>query len=118
MKFLLDVCVSSRSLTALLVAQGHDVISAVDVDPRASDERIVDLARQKDRLLITADKDFGELVFVQHRPHGPLIRVVELSVVEQVQAVTELLEQHYHELTGQVIVKITRGRIRVCRRTR
>jgi predicted nuclease of predicted toxin-antitoxin system len=117
-KFLLDVCVSSRSLTAFLLAQGHEVLSAVDVDPHASDEQIMDLARQEDRVLITADKDFGELVFVRDRPHGPLIRVVELSVVEQVQAVTELLDRHYHELTGQVIVTITRGRIRIRRRTR
>ena len=31
MKFLLDVCVSSRSLDAFLVGQGHDVLSAVAV---------------------------------------------------------------------------------------
>ena len=117
MKFLLDVCVSSRALTAFLIAQGHDVLSVVDVDTRASDERIMELARQEDRVLITEDKDFGELVFVRDRPHGPLVRVVELSVVEQVQAVDELLEQHYHELTGQVIVTIARGRIRIRRRT-
>ena len=35
MKFLLDVCVSSRSLTAFLVAQGHDVVSALALDPSA-----------------------------------------------------------------------------------
>ncbi len=96
----------------------HDVLSVVDVDPRASDEQIMDLALQNDRILITADKDFGELVFVQNRPHRPWIRVVELSVVEQVQAVGELLEQRDHELTGRVIVTIPSGRFRVRRRTR
>ena len=93
------------------------MLSVVDVDPCASDEQIMDLALQDDRILITADKDFGELVFVQNRPHGPWIRVVELSVVEQVRAVTGLLDQHDHELTGQVIVTITRGRIRIRRQT-
>ena len=77
----------------------------------------MDVARQEDRVLITQDKDFGELVFVQNRQHGPLVRVVELSVVEQVQAIGELLEQHKHELMGQVLVTITRGRIRIRRRT-
>jgi predicted nuclease of predicted toxin-antitoxin system len=85
-KFLLDVCVSSRTLTAFLVAQGHDVVSALAIDPSASDERLMALALQEDRVLLTEDKDFGELVFVQARPHGPLVRVVELSVDEQVRA--------------------------------
>jgi len=41
MKFLLDVCVSSRSLETFLAGRGHDVLSAVAVDPRASDERLL-----------------------------------------------------------------------------
>ena len=116
MKFLLDVCVSSRSLTAFLLAAGHDVVSAISIDPRASDMRLLEYALLDNRILITEDKDFGELLFVQHRPHGPLIRVVELSVDEQVQAMSELLEQHTHELAGPVIVTIARGRIRIRRR--
>ncbi len=60
MKFLLDVCVSSRSLTKLLRDRGHDVRLAEDVDPRASDERILSLAREEGRILLTEDKDFGE----------------------------------------------------------
>lgn len=112
MTFLLDVCVSSRSLTAFLVAQGHDVVSALAIDPSASDEHLLALALQDDRVLITEDKDFGELVFVQARLHGPLVRVVELSVDEQVRAVGELLDQYLHELTGHVIVTVTRIRRR------
>jgi len=115
-KFLLGMCVSSRSLTDSLVAQGHDVLSVAAIDPRASDERLFELALREDRVLITEDKDFGELMFVQNRPHGPLVRVVELSVDQQLQAIGELLEQHSHELTGRVIVTITRGRVRVRRR--
>ena len=60
MKFLLDVCVSSRSLTAFLVALGHDVVSALAIDPSASDEHLLALALQDDRVLLTEDKDFGD----------------------------------------------------------
>ncbi len=116
MRFLLDVCVSSRSLTAFLHNLGHDVVSAITIDPRASDERLLEYALSEDRVLITEDKDFGELLFVYHLPHGPLIRVVELAVDEQVQAVDELLTKHTHELAGPVLVTITRGRIRIRRR--
>ena len=108
--------VSSRSLTEYLVAQGHDVVSAYSIDPRVSDDRLLKVALDDDRALVTEDKDFGELVFVQNRPHGPVIRVVDLTVDEQVQAMGELLEQHAHELTGAVIVTITRGRVRIRRR--
>jgi predicted nuclease of predicted toxin-antitoxin system len=115
-KFLLDVCVSSRSLTTFLYAHGHDVVSAISIDPRASDERLLEFALREDRVLDTEDKDFGELLFVQRRPHGPLVRMAELSVDEQVQAIGEWLEQHSHELAGPVIVTIARGRIRIRRR--
>jgi predicted nuclease of predicted toxin-antitoxin system len=116
-KFLLDVCVSSRTLTAFLLAQGHDILSALAIDPRASDERLLELAMSDGRVLVTEDNDFGELVFVQGLPHGPLVRLVELSVDEQVRAMDELLGGYSHELSGPVIVTIARGRIRIRRRS-
>ena len=115
MRFLLDVCVSSRSLEAFLAGQGHDVLSAVAVDPRASDERLLALALQDERVLVTEDKDFGELVFVRKLPHGPIVRLVELTVDEQVNGMAELLERRGAELTGPAIVTVTRGRIRIRR---
>ena len=44
---------------------GHDVLSALDRDPRAADEALLALANKEQRVLITEDKDFGELVFVR-----------------------------------------------------
>lgn len=115
MKFLLDVCVSSRSLQTFLVGQGHDVLSAVAVDPKASDEQLMALALQDERVFVTEDKDFGELIFVRRFPHGPIVRLVELTVDEQVRGMAELLDHHPTELTGAVIVTVTRGRIRIRR---
>ena len=113
MKLLLDVCVSSRALTASLEARGCDVKSALAVDPRASDEQLLAFALGEDRVLVTEDKDFGELVFVQRLPHGPIVRLVELTVDQQVQAMAELLDRHADRLIGHVVVTITRGRIRI-----
>lgn len=115
MKFLLDVCVSSRSLQASLTAQGHDVLSAVAVDAKASDEQLMDLARRDERVFVTEDKDFGELIFVRKLPHGPIVRLVELTVEEQVRGMAELLAHRAAELTGAVIITVTRGRIRIRR---
>jgi predicted nuclease of predicted toxin-antitoxin system len=114
-KFLLDVCASSRSLDAFLKGQGHDVLSALAIDPKADDEVLMAHALHDDRVLVTEDKDFGELVFVRGLPHGPLVRLVEMTVDQQVAAIAELLEHHAAELTGRVIVTLTRGRIRIRR---
>jgi predicted nuclease of predicted toxin-antitoxin system len=114
-KFLLDVCVSSRSLQEFLAAQGHDVLSAVAIDPKASDERLMAVAIEEGRVLTTEDKDYGELVFVRRLCHGPIVRLVELTVDEQVGGIAELLARHADALTGPVIVTVTRGRIRIRR---
>jgi predicted nuclease of predicted toxin-antitoxin system len=115
MKFLLDVCASSRSLQAFLAGQGHDVLSAIAIDPKARDERLMGLALQDERVLVTEDKDFGELIFIRRLTHGPIVRLVELTIDEQVNGMGELLEHHATELSGAVIVTVTRGRIRIRR---
>ncbi|MBI3838855.1 MAG: DUF5615 family PIN-like protein [Planctomycetia bacterium] len=61
MKFLLDVCVSSRSLTAFLVDQGHDVVSALAIYPSASDEHLLALALKDDRVLLTRTRTSASL---------------------------------------------------------
>ena len=95
--------------------KGHDVVSALTVDPKASDERLLALAFQEDRVLLTEDRDFGELVFVRKLPHGPIVRLVELSVDEQIAGMGELLQRDSRELEGAVIVTVTRGCIRIRR---
>ena len=115
MKFLLDVCVSSRALQAFLTGLGHNSLSALAIDPRASDEQLLAFALQDDRVLVTEDRDFGELVFVRKLPHGPIVRLVELTVDEQVRGMDELLEHYQAQLVGAVVVTVTRGRIRIRR---
>lgn len=113
MRFLLDVCVCSRTLRDGLVQLGHDVATVLDSDPRASDESVLQTAIDGRRILITEDKDFGELVHVKRLPHGPIIRVVGLSVKEQLEALRELLARRSAEVERASIVTVTRGRIRI-----
>ena len=53
----------------MLIESGHDVLSAAERDPRATDEALLALAYEEQRVLVTEDKDFGELVFVRRLPH-------------------------------------------------
>jgi predicted nuclease of predicted toxin-antitoxin system len=55
-------------LSALLRRSGHDVVYMSEVDPRAADTEVMNRADRENRLLLTEDKDFGDLVFRQARP--------------------------------------------------
>jgi predicted nuclease of predicted toxin-antitoxin system len=97
----------------MLANLGHDVLLAIDVNPRAPDELLLDLATQEGRVLVTEDKDFGELVFVHRLPHPSIVRFVEMRVDDQVAAMQELLDQYLAEMQRGALIVVTRGRIRI-----
>jgi predicted nuclease of predicted toxin-antitoxin system len=71
MRFLLDECVAKASAIRLRML-GHDVVR-VGTDIRIpEDEDILALASSEQRVLVTHDQDFGDLVFLkrQSAPHG------------------------------------------------
>lgn len=91
MKFLLDVCAAARSMQTTLTVLGHDVLSETKHAPRATDEELLALALVEERVLITEDKDFGELVFVRRLPHTCIIRFSAMPVAEKVAAMRQLI---------------------------
>lgn len=102
----------------MLIDLGHDVLSGVEIDPRASDETLLALANREQRVLITEDKDFGELVFVRRLPHPCIIRFVDMQVAEKVAAMRELLEQHADAIHEGALIVVTRRRMRIRSRKR
>lgn len=73
MKFLLDESADLR-LAARLRDLGHDVQSVVaDYQYSLPDSRVLSIAYRERRVLITNDKDFGELVFRHRQPHSGVI---------------------------------------------
>ena len=70
MRLFADECVA-RTIIERLRSQGFDVVAAVDVCPTADDDAVLAQAYRDGRFLITADKDFGELVVrLGHQTHG------------------------------------------------
>jgi predicted nuclease of predicted toxin-antitoxin system len=52
-------------------AAGHDVMAVADVSPGALDDEVVALAIAEGRILVSEDKDFGNLAIRQgRRPPG------------------------------------------------
>lgn len=112
MKLLLDTCVWGRACEAL-EAVGHDVIWAGgwNVDP--GDDEILARAHQEGRVLVTLDKDFGELAVVHGHPHAGIVRLVNWSVLQQASVCLTVLARYGAELQTGAIVTVEPGRVRV-----
>ena len=73
MKFLLDADVEYR-LATYLQATGHDVKTiARDYPTSLADRAVLAIACKEQRVLLTNDRDYGELIFRQHLPHRGVI---------------------------------------------
>lgn len=68
LKFLVDIGVSKK-VEVWLSGCGFDVKAAREIDPRMSDRAMLVLAVAEARMVITMDKDFGELVYHSGLPH-------------------------------------------------
>ena len=97
----------------MLTEAGHDVLSALDVNPSATDEEIMALAVEESRVLITEDKDFRELVFVRRLPHPCIVRLVEMPVAEKVEAMRGLIEGRAETMREGTLIVVTRNRVRI-----
>lgn len=88
------------------------------MQPSITDDAVLDIANQQGALLLTADKDFGELVFRLNRlaVGVVLIRLAGLSPVSKAELVVEAINQHLSELTGSFTV-ISPGQVRIRRST-
>ena len=84
MRLLIDQDVYALTIR-FLRESGHDVVPAAGIGlSRASDEEILRAAQEQERVLVTRDRDFGNLVFVRALGAGVLnlrIRPSTLSVV-------------------------------------
>src|SRR5215472_11599241 len=73
MKFLLDQSADFR-LIPHLRELGHDVTAiSRHYPPGLADEDVLTIAREEARVLIVADRDFGELIFHQELAHAGVI---------------------------------------------
>ena len=113
MRFLLDACAASRTLHKALVDLGHDVLSARGAHSGASDESLLALAHRERRVLVTEDKDFGELVFLRRLPHPCIVRLVGMRAAEKVEAMRDLIEYHGDAMREGAIIVATASRVRI-----
>jgi len=73
-RFVADESVDGPIVRGLRTA-GHEVTYVAELAPGIEDEAVLALARERDAVLVTADKDFGELVFARNLPHAGVILI-------------------------------------------
>jgi predicted nuclease of predicted toxin-antitoxin system len=103
-----------RPIVEHLRRAGFEVLYVAEMEPGIPDEGVLERAHQANALLITADKDFGELVFRQRRlSRGVvLLRLAGLDEEAKSAAVLSVLAAHESELIGAFSV-ITPKRVRI-----
>lgn len=114
MRFLIDRCTGSL-LADWLRNQGHDVIESRELGPDPGDRVLLEWAAKDDRILITIDTDFGELVFLENLPHAGLIRLPDVPSRERQLIIQDLLTRHEGDLKDASIITVRGGRIRISR---
>jgi len=62
LRFLIDVGFGKK-VEDFLNKSSYDILSARQINPHMSDSEIIDIAAKDNRIVITMDKDFGELVY-------------------------------------------------------
>jgi predicted nuclease of predicted toxin-antitoxin system len=112
MKVLLDTCVWGGA-KAELHAAGHDVSWTGDLVQDPGDEEILAQAHREQRVIITLDKDFGELAIRRNLPHCGIVRLVNISARQQGAICQQVLAQYGHELTRGAIVTVEASRVRI-----
>jgi predicted nuclease of predicted toxin-antitoxin system len=113
MRFLADESCDFVVVRALRSA-GYDVTAISEIAPRAEDSDVIRLATSEKRMLLTEDKDFGQLVFA-HGETSPGVIFLRFPASTRKQiapVVVKLVKERGEKLAG-CFVTVQPGRIRI-----
>ena len=114
MRFLADECCDA-ALVGALRDDGHDVLYAVESLRGVTDDEVLHQAFSERRVLLTEDKDFGELVYRLRRPALGIV-LLRFDVADRalkIPRLRRLLEQEARRLSSSFIVlEVDKVRIR------
>ena len=112
MKLLLDACVWGGA-KKFLEGRGHDVVWAGEWLEDPGDREILNRAHAEHRILVTLDKDFGEIAILEGVYHSGIVRLVDISAKKQGPICAEILSRYAAELVPGAIVTVEPGRVRI-----
>lgn len=113
---LLDSCVWGGSLAAL-ENYGHDTEWTGQWDKDPGDESILDYANTQGRILVTLDKDFGELAILKGKPHQGIIRLSGFRAMQLADVVHYIVTHYQVDLHAGSMITVDPTKIRVRNRS-
>jgi predicted nuclease of predicted toxin-antitoxin system len=110
-----DECTGPR-VAAWLRGQGHEVFSVFEEARGAEDDEVISKAHAEGWILVTNDKDFGEKVYRERRPHRGVIfmRLGDERAANKIEVLRRLLSGYADKLTDRFVV-VTDARVRFAR---
>jgi len=113
LKFLVDVGVG-KGIEVYLNENGYDTKAVRDLDPSMEDEEIVRVAVLENRMIITMDKDFGELVYHSSTEHSGvlLLRLEDATGATKLQVVKHILN-NYGDRIGNYFCVFQKDKLRI-----
>ena len=114
MRFLVDRC-AGRRLAEWLRDNGHDTLDSRSLGQDPGDRALLELAALENRVLVTMDKDFGQLIYLHEVSHAGLIRLPDVRMSQRIEMIEELVSRYGQALEERAIVTIRGGRVRVSR---
>lgn len=112
MKFLIDIGVGKKIED--LLKKSFDVKSVRDIDCKMPDFEILQLAVSEKRVVLTMDKDFGELVFNSGLDHnGVLLLRLENSNGEEKMKVVQFILNNYSDQIERKFCVFSKGKFRI-----
>ena len=105
LKFLVDVGVGKK-VEAYLLEKRYDTKAVRSLDQRMPDQEIIRLAALEKRIVITMDKDFGELVYHSGMEHCGilLLRLEDATGPEKLQVITKILAKYADNIKNNFCV--------------
>ncbi len=115
MNFLADESLD-KQIVVLLRKNGYYVEYVAEMDPGINDKEVLQIAQKKGLVLITADKDFGELVYRQKLEISSVILVRLAGIISDDKAIIvyDTIKKHYSEIKDSFTV-ISANSIRIRR---
>lgn len=113
---MVDVGVSIK-VEDFLIQNRYDTLCVRNLNPRMPDSEILELATKEKRIVITMDKDFGELIYNSGKNHSGvlLLRLEDETADNKLNTVKMIFETHLNDLENNFCV-YQNGRLRIKRR--
>jgi predicted nuclease of predicted toxin-antitoxin system len=91
---------------------GLTVYSIAEQQPSIRDDQVLAVANENDALLITEDKDFGELVFRLQLPHRGILLIRIAEADQKIASVVRTIAKYHIELLNKFSV-INENKLRI-----